>query len=156
MAVLTVFLEPENGYRSSMDAKIILAASVVIVRQARFLLVERGRAPAKGMYAFPGGRVRPGEAIEDAARRELLEETSLTVRTMRMLRQIDLDGQDAGSDIIFRLHVFLADEPFGTAKAGDDAAALGWYTLADMNRLPVTLSTRQFAAELASELGLDA
>lgn len=131
-----------------MRSNIILASSVVVRQQNRFLLVERANAPSKGMYAFPGGRVQTGETTELAARRELLEETGLSVLQLQFLRQLDLTGGDSTPGIIFQLHVFLANRVSGTAKAADDASALGWYSLSEMEEIPVTPSTRDFAAEL--------
>src|SRR4051812_32458108 len=63
----------------SPPSTILPAVSVAIFHDGRFLLVKRGREPSKGFYAFPGGRVDAGEADEDAARRELAEETGLTI-----------------------------------------------------------------------------
>ena len=47
--------------------------SAVCIRNEAFLLVERGREPAKGWLAFPGGRREDGEAPDSAAIRELFE-----------------------------------------------------------------------------------
>ena len=62
------------------------AVSVAIFHDGAFLLVKRGREPSKGLYAFPGGRVDAGESDEEAVRRELAEETGLTVATLQPLR----------------------------------------------------------------------
>jgi 8-oxo-dGTP diphosphatase len=59
----------------------ILAASAVICDEAgRVLLVLRGRDPQRGRWSVPGGKVEPGETLEQAATREALEETGLQVR----------------------------------------------------------------------------
>ncbi len=57
-----------------------LAVGVFVFDAAgRVLLIERGRAPGKGLWSVPGGKVEWGEAVEDACRREVLEETGVEV-----------------------------------------------------------------------------
>jgi 8-oxo-dGTP diphosphatase len=56
-----------------------LAVSAAIFRDDRILLVRRARAPAKGVYSLPGGRVEFGESLHAALHREVTEETALTV-----------------------------------------------------------------------------
>ncbi|KAL7442350.1 hypothetical protein ACHAXM_008337 [Skeletonema potamos] len=43
----------------------------------RYLLIQRGKAPNKGMWSLPGGKIENNEGIMDAAKRELREETGL-------------------------------------------------------------------------------
>ncbi|WP_316232578.1 NUDIX hydrolase [Bradyrhizobium sp. SZCCHNPS2010] len=56
-----------------------LAVSAAIFRADKLLLVRRARAPAKGVYTLPGGRVEFGEPLHAALRREVEEETALSI-----------------------------------------------------------------------------
>lgn len=122
--------------------RVIQAVSIAIRRGPKFLLALRGREPAKGLYAFPGGKVRPSEELEDAARREALEETDLVLGKLNYFRDLEFEGN---SDHCYRLSVFISTDPGGKAIAGDDAAALGWYTPSEMSALPMTSSTEELA-----------
>lgn len=131
---------------------ILPAVSVAIFHDGRFLLVRRGREPSKGLYAFPGGRVDAGETDEAAARRELAEETGLTVEALHPLAEFHLPG--AAEHPAFRLLVFRGYGPAGTLQAGDDADAVGWFGLDEMLRLPVipsVLETAQAVFAAASD-----
>ncbi len=125
-----------------------LAVSVALHCDGRFLLVRRGREPSKGFYAFPGGRVEPEEALEDAARRELLEETGLTAGDLALHVVMDLPSEQ--SAIVYRLHVFAGTQCTGEAIAADDAEALGWFALDELPALPATDSTLEVAQALAA------
>jgi ADP-ribose pyrophosphatase YjhB (NUDIX family) len=138
-----------DGYRmipnsARMTDSIIHAASIALRRGDRLLLVERGRAPARGQFAFPGGRLETGESPEDAARRELFEETGLHAGELDLFEVMDLGGDDESGTVLFRLHVFTGAYVSGEPIASDDAAGVGWYRIGDMENLPVTPST--FAA----------
>src|SRR5262245_17504783 len=116
-----------------MDRHEIPAVSVALVCGDRVLLVRRGRAPSFGLYAFPGGRVEPGETAEQAARRELFEETGLVAGRLALYREF-LIGEEPAR---FRLQVFTGTHEGGEPRAGDDADEAGWCSLGDMEGLPV-------------------
>lgn len=124
----------------------ILAVSAAVIQEDRVLLVRRGRAPAKGLYAFPGGRVEAGETLEKALARELLEETGLLLTTASPYRDVVLRGDD--DQQIFRLTVFRATVARGPVIAGDDAHEAGWYSPEEIATLPLTESTQHIIEEL--------
>ncbi|ESX75565.1 NUDIX hydrolase [Mesorhizobium sp. LSHC420B00] len=111
------------------------AVSVCVVRENTVLLVKRARPPSQGLYAFPGGKVEAGETLEQAARRELLEETGLQARNYRPLREIHIDGSGNGHPVDYRLTVFGANYAGGEAVASDDAETAAFYTLAEMTAM---------------------
>ncbi|MET0575654.1 MAG: NUDIX domain-containing protein [Mesorhizobium sp.] len=136
-----------------MSSLAVPAVSVALVRGDRILLVRRGRAPSLGLYAFPGGRVEAGETIEEAARRELLEETGLMAGDLSPYREYLIAREPQGKPVDFRLQVFTGLYRGGEAQAGDDADEAGWYTLADMENLPVIGSVLEVARELLAQPG---
>lgn len=109
-------------------------ASVIVMRSDAVLMVLRARAPLANLWSFPGGRAEPGEDAEATARRELLEETGLTVGRLAMLGSfVPVPGRSA-----LRLSVFAARAGVGEPKAGDDAAEAAFVPLAKVLTLPLT------------------
>ena len=64
---------------SSNPVRPQLAASAVIFRDGKILLVRRAREPGRSRYSLPGGRVEWGETLQQAVHREVAEETGLTI-----------------------------------------------------------------------------
>jgi 8-oxo-dGTP diphosphatase len=116
---------------------VVRAVSIAARIDGKWLLVRRAHAPSKGKYAFPGGRAETGETLEEAARRELAEETGLTAGRLSVMAAMDLPGKGC----IYALTVFEANEVTGTLAAGDDAAAAQFFSLEEIGRLPMTPST---------------
>jgi 8-oxo-dGTP diphosphatase len=105
--------------------------AIVLDGQGRLLLVERGRDPYKGRFALPGGFVEYGETVEDAAARELEEETGLKATVVELVgvySDPDRDPRGHTVTIVFRLQV-----EGGKLRAGDDAAKARFFPV---NRLP--------------------
>lgn len=126
------------------ERKILPAVSVAVQRDDTLLLVRRGRPPSFGFYAFPGGRVEAGEGLEEAARRELAEETGLSVEALSHLARLRVEGDDVAYD----LQVFFGLHAGGEPVAADDADEAAFYTLAAMERLDILDSVLAVARDL--------
>ena len=111
-----------------LDPKV--AAVVVTSERNMVLMVRRGVEPALGEWSFPSGYVDRGEAVEDAAVREVMEETGLSVRLTRLVGVYS----SPGSPII--LVVFDAVVTGGTERAGHDVLEVGRYHKDSLPGLP--------------------
>lgn len=104
-----------------------LAVSVSVWRDGKVLLVERAKEP-RGIWAFPGGHVEPGESLEAAAARELFEETGLSARITGLVGLYEVIRRDAAGEISlhFVIACFLGHAGPGEPVAASDAAAAEW------------------------------
>ncbi len=121
----------------------MLGVSALVLRDGAVLLVRRGRAPLKGLWSLPGGRVETGERLEEAVARELREETRIEADDWRQVGFEEvIDRDDAGAvRAHYVLAVYRGRYLAGDAVAGDDAAAVAWVTPDNPDGLALTDGT---------------
>ena len=73
-----------------MDKHIEVVAAV-IHKDGRIFATQRGYGDFKDWWEFPGGKVEPGESLEEALKREIREELSAEIRIERLLRTVEWD-----------------------------------------------------------------
>jgi 8-oxo-dGTP diphosphatase len=110
-----------------------LAVDAVWVARGRVLLVRRGRPPFVGRWALPGGYVEGSETVESAVSRELLEETGLSARPLRLVGVFSGPGRDPrGPNVSV---AFWMRGRTGRPIGGDDARDAAWVPLAEVRDL---------------------
>ena len=85
----------------------IVGIGIVVIKDDTVLLVRRGKPPNIGSWTLPGGAQEVGETTEDAARRELLEETGLEVGPMYFAATVDNIRRDENGRV--RFHYTIID-----------------------------------------------
>ncbi|MEL6504303.1 MAG: NUDIX hydrolase [Pseudomonadota bacterium] len=134
----------------------LVGVCTAIWRGDRMVLVQRGREPNMGQWAMPGGLVDVGEPLAQAAQREVLEETALAVDLPALVEPFEIIRRDDTGRVahhyILIMHAVICSH--GEPVAGDDAAAVGWYSLAEMERLDLTGNTWTLATRARRHLGL--
>lgn len=123
------------------------AAGVLVVRGDRVLMLRRAAEPRRGCLDIPGGFMDAGESIEGNARRELREETGLTVAAMRPLGywwdRYFLRGFGYFPTMNW---YFVARWRSGTPVAADDAASAEWVPIARLGRTGARLAWKHMPA----------
>ncbi len=123
-------------------------AVALIGRHGRWLVQQRrAGVHLAGLWEFPGGKVGAGESIEEALRREVIEEVGVAVASLRPLRAVEHDYGDRR----VTLHPFLCTtdgEPRGC-----EGQPLRWVTVEELTRLPTPAANHTFVAAIAAEEG---
>jgi ADP-ribose pyrophosphatase YjhB (NUDIX family) len=153
-------MEPPGGVRVGRPSRIACprckfliydyprpCAGMVVIKGGTALVLRRAFAPRKGCLDIPGGFLEAGETIEGAARRELLEETSLKLGAVRELGfywdRYYLSGFGWFPTMNF---YFLGRWKSGTARAGDDAASAEWIPISRLGRTGAVLAWKHMSA----------
>jgi 8-oxo-dGTP diphosphatase len=124
------------GYDPSRFPAFAVTVDVVILTMSEatlhMLLVRRGEAPFQGMWAIPGGFKRPTETLDEAARRELAEETGVDVPSL--LTQFGAYGdpeRDPRLNVVTVAYVAVLRD-VGAVVAGTDAAEAALVPVSDV------------------------
>lgn len=118
------------------DVRSIPAVSAVVEDVlGRYLLISRSSAPEVGAWTLPGGRVEPGETLQDAVAREVREETGLSVRAVV---EAGVARRTAPDGAVFEIHCFTTEPSGGEPEAGTDAGGAEWFTAGELPALHLT------------------
>ncbi len=119
-----------------LNQNIKLAADALVFSntngQLQLLLITRKNDPYKGMWAFPGGFVEDDEELEDAAIRELEEETGMKVPSMKLLTTIGTVGRDTRFRTVSVVYYAFADASAQKVAGADDAMDAQWVNVKDI------------------------
>jgi 8-oxo-dGTP diphosphatase len=115
MVIFTVTETDKDNYRKLPD------------KELRILLIQRGGHPFLGKWALPGGFVRPNETTEQAAARELREETGVEHVHLEQLYTFSGIARDPRTWVMSCCYMALINSTSLQLKAGDDAASAAWF-----------------------------
>lgn len=131
--------KPQNARQNAPQD----AVGVICFRSDEVLLIRRGKAPRKGDWSLPGGRVEPGESFETAALRELLEETNVTAKLGIKIATIDANFGTHH----YLLHDYIAHYIGGEVRAGDDAIDARFFAMDEIAALKMWPKTEAVVRE---------
>jgi len=94
------------------------SAGTIAVMDNRIVMIQRGRPPSKGKWAFPSGFIEIGETPEEAALREMEEESGITGRILDLIDVYYEDSKVWGDLLVI---MYLVEVTGGELRAGDDA-----------------------------------
>jgi ADP-ribose pyrophosphatase len=120
-----------------------VAVGAIVFKDGRILLVQRGQPPAEGYWAIPGGSIEIGETLQEAAQREILEETGVSIQARDPVFTFDVIERDPNGVVRFHYVVvdLMADYVDGTPQPAGDAAGARWVSPAELPRLRVSPAT---------------
>ncbi|OEU61577.1 MAG: NUDIX hydrolase [Desulfobacterales bacterium S5133MH16] len=123
----------------------LVAVGAVVFKEDKVLLILRAKPPAENHWTIPGGSVELGETLQEAAEREIWEETGLTIQAGEPVYTFDVIERDAKGAILFHYVIvdLAADYVSGELRPGDDAIDVCWASFRDVKSLKVSTATRK-------------
>jgi len=123
----------------------VVGVGVIVQKDNSVLLVKRAYEPRKGLWSIPGGKVKLGESIRQAAVREVQEECSITVNINDIISVVDLIDRDEHGKIKYHFVVidFLAQYIDGELQSASDALEAAWVSIDKLDEYHIPELTRK-------------
>ena len=128
----------------------VIAVGAVVVHKNRLLLIQRGKEPAKGEWAIPGGRVELGETMHAAVVREIMEETGISILPGKLVYAFETIQPDPQGRIRFHYVIFdfMAQYLAGEPTPRDDAKDARWVSADDIGTYDLNTRTRDLLEQI--------
>jgi ADP-ribose pyrophosphatase len=126
----------------------VIGVGAVVFHDNKVLLVKRQQQPNAGQWAIPGGRLRFGETLQQAAEREILEETGVRIRAGQPIYTFEIiETADNGEPTLHYVVIDLAASYIdGHPIPADDAADARWFEPEELDYYPINETTRKLLA----------
>lgn len=115
----------ESNIKENIGKVPMLTVDGVIIKEGKVLLLKRARAPFQNYWVLPGGFVEYGEQVKASAKREMLEETGLEVKTEKLIGVYDTPGRDPRGHTVSV--VFLCKVVGGRLRGSREGKELKWF-----------------------------
>jgi 8-oxo-dGTP diphosphatase len=127
-----------------------VAVGAIVFKEDKILLVKRNKPPGKGGWAIPGGSVNLGETLQQAAEREIQEETGLLIKAKDPVHTFDFIEREPTGQIRFHYVIvdLRADLIGGELRPSDDAADAAWFDPEEAGQADVNSATREFLRKI--------
>jgi 8-oxo-dGTP diphosphatase len=122
--------DPTQYERPSVTVDVVIFA--LVDNDLQVLLVRRKYSPFAGVWAIPGGFVRMNESLEEAAMRELAEETAVTDVYIEQLYTFGDPQRDPRTRVITVAYFALVPHHVIQHRPGDDAAETSWFSMSTL------------------------
>jgi 8-oxo-dGTP diphosphatase len=125
-----------------------LAVSAAIIRDGRVLVARRARGPALGVWTMPGGVVESGETLTEALKREITEETGMTIEPVALAghREVVVRDDDKRVSRHFVILCFASRWISGEPRLNEELAEARWLRPAELARLKTTEGLAEIVA----------
>lgn len=132
----------------------IAAVGVVVVRGDKILLIRRTKPPKANGWSIPGGMQELGETTEQAAVRELFEETSITMEKPQFIDIVNYIDRDRDERIKhhYILIDYAANYRSGSLRAGDDAGEARWVPMDQLSQYDLWPETEKIIYKAINRL----
>ena len=124
----------------------VVGVGAIILKNGAILLEKRRNEPGKGKWSIPGGVVELGENVRQAVKREVEEETGLTIEVLRLIDVVDSITLDENNTVKYDFVIidFLVEIKKGSVSPASDAEELEWVPFSQVEEFNLTDSFRDF------------
>lgn len=131
----------------------LTAASLAVFRDGKVLLAARKETAASPIFSLPGGLVEIGETLQDAAIREVHEETGVTARVLGFVDTHEIIDRDADQRIRrhFIIHTFVGEWVSGDAQTSIEAPHVRWQDPHALGGIALTKGLQPFLLKAISQ-----
>lgn len=131
--------------RRVYPAKPLVGVGATVFRNDQVLLIRRGNPPLYGDWSLPGGRVKEGEDLKKALRREVREECSIDIKVGDLIAEFEYIERDEEERVKYHYVVFDFKARYVSGKLvrASDALEVRWVPLEQLKEFDLTDKVRE-------------